>query len=247
MAAPFLPLLLIGAGALILGGKKKKPLQCPVLNPQGGEVRGISYHEIVTGGANPNARLPMIIVFHGLGDTGANMVRFFNNFSAPARLIFPNGILPRKSNYAWFERRAKTDDQEGLAQEVAFAADRFMPFLSTIAACRPTVGLPIITGHSQGGIMTLGLATRHGRNASAAVPVSAWLPQKLWSAKLPTTYAIHGTKDTTVPYSRSAQYYQTVINAGAPLNFTPIQGGMHGLGKLQGQWLATLAALTSRV
>jgi phospholipase/carboxylesterase len=245
VAAPFLPLLLIGAGALALGAKKKKPLRCPPLSQQGGQLEGLSYHEVVTGGADPNARLPMIIVFHGLGDTGANIVRFFEYFDTPARLIFPNGILPWKNNYAWFQLRARTEDQEGLAQEVAYAADSFLPFLRTIAMCRPTVGNPIITGHSQGGIMTLGLATRHRRYVRAAVPVSAWLPPRLWSAKLPTTYAIHGTKDRTVPYDRSAEYYQTIINAGAPVNFTPIQNGMHGLGKLKDQWMATLAALAA--
>ena len=243
MAAPFLPLLLIGAGALVLGGKKKTPIHCPTLNPQGGQLEGISYHEVITGGADPNAKLPMIIVFHGLGDTGQNTIRFFEHFDTPARLIFPNGIRPWKSNYAWFDLRAKTEDQDGLAREIIETTDAFMPFLRTISACRPTVGKPIITGHSQGGIMTLGLATRYGRYVKGAVAVSAWLPPKLWSAKLPFTYGIHGTKDTTVPFDRSADYYQTVIDAGAPVNFTPIQGGMHGLGKLKAQWMATLTAL----
>jgi phospholipase/carboxylesterase len=167
-------------------------------------VAGIHYLELVTGGADPDAELPMIVAIHGLGDQPRGFVGLFQGFDRPARIILPRAIDEYEPGYSWFPIRAADPDRTALADGIARAADAIAPAIQELSESRPTRGKPIVTGFSQGGMLTFTLATRHPELFAYAVAVGGWLPPPLWpeSAPEPTSYppiiALHGDADPAV-------------------------------------------------
>lgn len=214
---------------------------CPPLEPSGGVVEGINYQEVVTGGADPNSELPMVIMLHGLGSKGANLAKYAREVDEPIRFILPDGVLEWGSGRAWTNLRSRTDDQAGLAAELEYAAASLVPFIREIAHCRPTAGRPILSGHSQGGHMAYAVATLYPDSIATAIPVSGWLPVELWSTRMAPTYAMHGVSDRTVNFARTEDFATRIKAQGAPLHFTPVPGEAHGFsGSLRGLWVDTV-------
>jgi phospholipase/carboxylesterase len=232
------PALLIGAGAVLLlagGGKKKRSSgrrarSCPPLQPGGGHIAGFDYIEIATGGAQLTDRLPIIVFFHSLGSKPEGFIKYFQDMPERARVIFPRGRETYGSGPAWWTLRSRTEDQDGLAAVMDSESKAMVEFVETVNDCLGGVGRPIITGHSQGGMMTYAVAAASPRSVKAAVPVAGWLPVKLWPRSMPPTTAIHGTADRTVDYARTEDFVKRAQSAGLPIDWIPIEGKAHGFG-----------------
>ena len=107
--------------------------------------------------------------------------------------------------YIWYD--SARDDVA--APLVMREADRIAAALAALVAARPTVGKPLVTGFSQGGIMTFALAVTHPEALAAAFPIGGLLPPSLYpsaalsseprSATLPPVAAFHGASDLAVP------------------------------------------------
>lgn len=237
-------LLLVAAGLLVASRKRKKskPLEpCPVLNPTGGQVAGFDYIEFTTGGAGPNEQLPLIVFFHSLSSNPEGLSKHIKELPAKARIVMPYGHVGKRKYPKWWELRAGTTEQDQLAQQMQYASAQMIPFIKLISRCRPTVGRPIIVGHSQGGMMTLAVSATAPDLVRAAVSASGWLPQSLWPTRLPTTVNIHGTNDRTVDYDRTADFVARARDAGVDITITPIDGHGHGLsGGLKQTWIETI-------
>lgn len=242
-------LLLAGAGLLVVSRKPKRsksatkraPEPCPVLNPSGGQVAGFDYNEFTTGGADPNEALPLIVFFHSMGSSPEALAKHIQEFPEKTRVVMPRGHEGTQKNPNWWTLRAGSKDQEGLAGQMAYASSLMVPFVELIARCRPTIGRPVITGHSQGGMMTFAVAAQAPHLVRAAVPVSGWLPQSLWPQELPPIIAVHGTSDRTVNYDRTANFLEQAGGAGLDVTMIPIEGHKHGLGgSLKQTWLSSI-------
>lgn len=169
-----------------------------------GEIAGVPYLEHMTGGARPDERVPMIVALHAMGGDPAYFLELFGRYRGRARLILPYGH-PSGGTYVWYD--SVRDDVA--APVVAREADRIAAALAALAAVRPTVGKPIVTGLSQGGMMTFALAVTHPEALAAAFPVSGLLPPSLYPsaavssrprpATLPPVAAFHGASDLAVP------------------------------------------------
>jgi phospholipase/carboxylesterase len=165
----------------------------------------LQYLEIVTGGAKADDRLPMIVAVHGLGDNPENFAHLFDTFSDRARVILPRGIDAHGDGWSWFPLRARDPDTEALARAIAAASDKLAASITAVAATRNTAGKPILTGFSQGGMLSFAVAVRHPDTIAVALPVGGWLPPPLWpttkAAKgTPKIVAFHGTDDAAVEY-----------------------------------------------
>jgi len=229
------PVLLIGGAAVLLlasGKKKSKSVKstkpCPPLQPGSGHIAGFDYVETATGGADLRERLPIIFFFHGLGSQPTGFFKYFYGMSEKARVILPYGHEKYGSNPAWWTLRSKTEDQAGLAQQMGAQGQAVAEFVTEANRCLGGVGKPIITGHSQGGMMTYAVAAAAPHAVRAAVPVAGWLPVSMWPSKLPPTYAIHGTSDRTVNYARTEDFISRATAAGLPIEWHPIDGQGHG-------------------
>jgi phospholipase/carboxylesterase len=166
----------------------------------------LRYVEVILGDAKPDDRLPMIIAIHGLGDDPRNFGHLFDTFTEPARLILPQGIDPRDGGgFSWFPLRARDPDVTALAAGIGRAAEEIAASIEVLVASRNTAGKPILTGFSQGGMLTFAVAARHPELLGLALPVSGWLPPPLVPDAAapkgaPPIVAFHGTEDGAVKY-----------------------------------------------
>jgi len=167
----------------------------------------------------PDAKLPMLVAIHGLGDSPENFQDLVVDLPVAARVILPRGLDPVESGYSWFPVRARSADVAGLSKGIAAAGDRLAALIVVLQQTRPTVGLPVVTGFSQGGMLTFELAVHHPELVGGAIPVGGWLPPPLWPSALPAhrplpkIIALHGEIDTAVkllPTQEAVEHLETL-------------------------------------
>jgi phospholipase/carboxylesterase len=237
-----------GAAALLLSKKKPSRLRvrerpCPRLVAGSGNLAGFDYIEFATGGASLSDRLPMVIFFHSRSTDPQGLAHHIADIPARARVVMPYGRLGEQYR-RWWEGRAKDEDQETLADDVARESRDMAEFVREAQRCMPTEGAPVVTGHSQGGMMAMAVAAAAQDAVKAAVPVSGWLPTKLWPPDIAPTYAIHGTNDKTMNYDRTKDFVERASGSGLPIQLESIEGHGHGLsGELKTVWLQTVNGL----
>lgn len=188
-----------------------------------GEVEGIHYVEFVTGEAEPNAALPMIVAIHGLGDTPENFAELLFALDRPARVILPRALDPvEEGGWSWFPIRARDPDVEALAEGIAGAAGKLAPAITELSETRPTRGKPIVTGFSQGGMLTFMLAVEHPELVGYAVAIGGWLPPPRWpkagpTATAPKLVALHGDADKAVAFGPTREAVDHLRGLGWPV------------------------------
>ncbi|TPV94171.1 MAG: hypothetical protein B7733_16675 [Myxococcales bacterium FL481] len=121
------------------------------------------------------------------------------------RLIFPRALDPYEhGGFSWFPVRARDPDVEALSRGISRAAHALAAAVRNVVRERPTQGRPVLTGFSQGGMLSFALATSHPSLFSAAFPVGGWLPPPLWPLRVddprefPPIVALHGDTDNAV-------------------------------------------------
>lgn len=170
-----------------------------------GELAGVRYLERTTGGALAEDTLPLVVAMHGLGDTPDDFRGLFDGFRGRVRLVLPYGD-PWQPGYAWWPLTGAALDLDRVAAGCDRAAERVAGLLAALVAKRPTVGKPIVTGFSQGGMLSFTLAVRRPELVGEAVPVSGLLAPALFPASwppgkvAPPVHAIHGDADARVPF-----------------------------------------------
>lgn len=169
-----------------------------------------------SGGARAEDTLPVIVAVHGLGDRPDNFAQLFKGFPRRAHFIFPAGGLPWSDGFAWWPISGHIDENTvtaGLSAAAARLAGGVRKWGNDHVA-----GKPIITGFSQGGMLSFALAAGYPREIGEAVPVSGLLTSAMipaaWPAgePRPRILALHGDADTRVPYA-IAQKSVTALRA----------------------------------
>lgn len=180
------------------------PVQPPAPAPAGPQWRtaaGIRYLEFTTGGAAPGDALPLLVYMHGLGDRPRG--GWWPTLAVPARIVFPQAPTPYGRGFSWFDFHGTAGDPAGRARAISEAAAGVARMLQTLTKERPTLGRPVVSGFSQGGMLSYALALRHPESISRAIPVAGSLPPGLWkpAAKDPPApiEAWHGDADDVVP------------------------------------------------
>lgn len=173
--------------------------------PPGAADPALARIERVTGGAEPADPLPLVVAVHGVGDTPEGLAALYRDFPAPARIVLPRGPDPYRGGASWFPLPWDPGGRPPFVRGIERSAVRIAALLETLPAERPTLGRPILTGFSQGGILTFAVAAVRPDVVSAALPIAGWLPEELWpraapagAAALPIR-AIHGGDDPLLP------------------------------------------------
>lgn len=193
----------------------------------------LHYHEVLLGNAEAEDELPMIVAIHGLGDDPRNFAALFETFPEPARLILPRGVDPTEGGgWSWFPIRARSADVEALAAGIGASADKIAKAIEVLAEEKPTRGRPIVTGFSQGGMLSFAVAVQHPEVAEVVVPVGGWLPPPMWPEKLtgdryPQTLALHGTADNAVRYEPTKESVEHLQKLGFPIELRSYEGVQH--------------------
>lgn len=188
------------------------------------------YIERVTGGARPEEPLPLIIAVHGYGDRPEDFSALASGFSAKARWIFLRGFAPMGSGHAWFPIRFRDGRAEALAAGLLEASRKVAEEITKLRTLRPTKGPVIVTGFSQGGMISFALAVQRPPVVDAAFPVGGWLPD----AMIPTEHqigipvvAMHGADDRIVPFEATAAMAERLETRIDRFEFVPFEGVGH--------------------
>lgn len=196
-----------------------------------GRVGELVYLEEIFGDATPADTLPMLVLIHGRGDKAARGWLPFS-FSQPVRVIMPQAPLPfGEGGWSWFPNRALEATGPGgedLGRALGERAVQLAAAVAVLQRQRPTKGLPIVGGFSQGGMLSFTLAARHPHAFRAVVPIAGLLPEALFATEapappLPPVLALHGTADPLVPIegARNAVQHLTKIGYQAELREYP--------------------------
>jgi phospholipase/carboxylesterase len=182
----------------------------------------------VTAGADVNARLPMVVAVHGLGDRPEDFVTLFDALPFPARVVALRGITPYGEGFTWFPPgEADRDPAAFLAATRAIAAD-----LSALTRRFPTCGAPVLTGFSQGGMLTLAVAAHAPSALRAAIPLAGRLPSSALptappTAPLPWVTALHGMSDARIAFDAGDESVRALRRLGFAATMRPFAGVGH--------------------
>lgn len=149
-----------------------------------------------------DASLPVVIAIHGLGDRPESLVALVERCALPVRVVAPRGPIPHHDGYSWFDVRFGDGGTSFDTAQIAASADQIGALISQMA--REGVHDPVVTGFSQGGVLSFVLATRHPDALSRAIPISGALPEALLPAGpppagAPPIRAVHGEADRVLP------------------------------------------------
>lgn len=165
----------------------KRPLAKLVEAPpgaQGVQVRqhwidGLLVYEVVVGAASFDDELPLLVQIHGRASR-PQLPRGDHRRAPPARLMIPRAPEPLGRGYTWFPVSVTEDlPDRVLAGHIRTRADELAPVIARFAEERPTEGRPIVSGFSQGGMLSMGLAVLHPELIDGAFPLAGWLPREL--------------------------------------------------------------------
>jgi phospholipase/carboxylesterase len=210
------------------------------------EPHRLVLHELVTGGASPEDDLPVIVAIHGLGDSPAGFAPVFDRFTARTRVVIPRAPHPYGGGFAWFAARTQDGDVDRLARELDRATETIERLLAELSAKHGTT--PVLTGFSQGGMLSFAIAAKHPERIKAAVPVAGWLPDHLLPktkpAKPPLVRAMHGTLDPVVPLSLDRQTCERLRALGWDVELLTYEGIDHSVSlEMHRTWMALLSQL----
>jgi phospholipase/carboxylesterase len=152
-------------------------------------------------GGEVDERLPMVVVVHGLGDRPQSMLSLMSGLEGPVRIVAPRAPTSWGKGYAWFTVRAASGEREELASQMQREAAALAEQIREVTAARPTEGKPVLTGFSQGGMLSFMVAAHHPEVIRKAVPVAGWLPEEVLpteAAGVPIV-ALHGDADPVLP------------------------------------------------
>ena len=166
----------------------------------GGRTR--TYLLYVPPGDSSTHRLPLVLVFHGAGDTAANTVNETDlpNIAEQDRsmiLVFPQGY-----DNSWNEGTGSSPAAQAGVNDVTFV-ETILDRVERNYAVDPR--RVVATGFSNGALLTEYLGCAIPRRLTMIAPVEGELPQAIAARCHPAVpmnvFEVHGTADSAIPYS----------------------------------------------
>jgi phospholipase/carboxylesterase len=186
-----------GPAMALLGGCRQPP--APPVGPRQSTHEGVGFIELFPHGADETA--PLVVAIHGRGDRPENWVETWTAFPARAQIALPRAFDPLGDGFSWFPfREGLSEDQ--WAAGVASAEARLWKAIAHLAGS--TKRRVVVTGFSQGGILSFAIAARHPDEVVGAFPVAGALPAPLRPkdhGRTAPTVAFHGTADRMIPFA----------------------------------------------
>lgn len=194
-------------------------------------IKGVEVVEVVLGDAAFDARLPMVVYFHGRGGDIHLPRGSHAKIKQPYRLILPRGPLALGGGRAWAEPSVRHRRAAQLEAEISAAADRMAEVLAELRSTRSLAGEPILAGFSQGGMVALALAARYPDRVSTVIPLASQLvvridEERVHGRELPEVHALHGEADRVVYFDEAAESLEALRAMG----FVVTQRGFEGVG-----------------
>lgn len=185
------------------------------------EAAGLRYLEVVVGDADPSAKMPMVVFLHGRADRPhPPQGDSWYGVTRSVRLILPVAPDHLGDGFTWLPHSVTEGRTGELTDALVERSDQLGRFLELVRARHPTVGRPIVSGFSQGGMLAFAVATGHPSAVGEAYPLAGWLPPGAMPTsrvrsedRAPPIRAMHGTDDPIVrlgPTQRSVEGLRTL-------------------------------------
>lgn len=219
--------------------------------PAAAEAPPLQFVEFTTAGAAADAPLPLVIAVHGLGDRPERFGALLKDLPVPARVIVPRAPTSHGRGFSWFPVRVPVaGPQPGLDEGLRASTQKLAALARHLATARPTLGRPIVTGFSQGGMLSFALAIAHPDVFAAALPIAGALPKSMWPTEGgPTTRvrAFHGDVDRVIAVDDARDLMRHLTTHGWDATLGTFQGVGHAVPPMMRASLhAELAAAVRR-
>ncbi len=196
-----------------------------------GTIAGLRYVEVVPSDAAPDEELPLVVMIHGMGDRARPIYGLRASRSTRARFILPQAPTRQSRGYTWLPYSIATD-HPSLLDAIPARARQIATLIEVISTTRPTRGKAVVTGFSQGGILSFAVALLEPERVGLALPVAGYLPIELWphhddSGSYPPIRALHGTADPVVAYDPTREMTDTLRARGLDITLRPFPGVGH--------------------
>jgi phospholipase/carboxylesterase len=207
------------------------------------EIAGLTTR--VTGG--PADAALTVVLLHGFGAPGDDLVSLGEYMGVPARYVFPEAPIELGGLYgdsrAWWRldlakleadlrsgaiRDRRTEIPDGLVP----ARDQLNRFLDQLAARYAIEDRQLVLGgFSQGAMLSLDVALHRAAPPAALLLMSGTLlAESEWGPRMPTLAKVpvmqsHGKNDPLLPFSVAELLRDKLRTAGAVIDFVPFAGG----------------------
>lgn len=155
-------------------------------------------------GADPHS---MLVLLHGRGADGRDLVGLAPFLEFPGRLLCPDAPIPWEEGggLCWYREPSMREDMER-------SLGALMDFLDAALAQYPTTGRPILGGFSQGGVVAYEAVLRRPERFAGLVAMSAFLAPDHPArdtppapSAIPPILVTHGTYDPLVDVERGRE------------------------------------------
>lgn len=194
---------------------------------------GIHYLEAVIGDAAFEDPLPTVFVFHGRGGQAQLPGGPFLGLSRPVRVIIPQAPDRLGKGWEWVPVSVGSGLVDRLSSSLFEVSGRVARMMRAVIAERPTVGRPIVSGFSQGGLLTYALALHHDDVVGYALPLSTWLPPPLEplykreDLRFPPMRSMHGVEDRIIPIGPTRALVERLTGRGFEVELVEFEGVGH--------------------
>lgn len=175
-------------------------------------------------------RLPLLVAIHGLGDTPEDFGAVYEGLRTPARVLLLRAPLPWGRGRAWFPYRSAETPPETIAPALLELVPRVLATIDQACSVHPCDGRVVVSGFSQGGMLSYALAARAPERFAAAIPISGFLVpgvDPVRAPELPTIVAFHGDADGVVSSRWDQDGAARLSRAGFDVDLRLVRGVGH--------------------
>lgn len=175
-------------------GTEEEPKKPPRPATRTFTADGVDFLEVYTNDAPDDA--PIVVAIHGRGDTPAAFSALYKRYGGKVRVLSPRAYDPFGEGFSWFSLREGLTDAE-FGDNVRAAMTKLHASVAKVVAGKKYV----VTGFSQGAILSYAFAAQYPNELRCALPVAGSLPGPLLpkpKEKAAKTRAFHGEADDVI-------------------------------------------------
>jgi phospholipase/carboxylesterase len=149
------------------------------------------------------------------------------------RVIVPQAPDRLGDGYEWLPVYVGQGLVDRLSATLFQQASHVASLLRSLAQDHPTTGRVIVSGFSQGGLLTITLALYHDDVVGEAFPLACWLPPPLVPTYrradliYPRIRSMHGTADPTIPLGPTEELFRSLVSLGFDATLVTFPDAVH--------------------